>query len=54
MPMSAQSSLSHWTTVRPGIVAGSSGTTLIEPSLANDHSSGVLAEMAGQILYGHV
>ena len=27
MPRSAQSSLSHWTTTRPGIVAGSSGTT---------------------------
>src|ERR1700737_2765049 len=27
MPMSAQSSLSHCTTTRPGIVAGSSGTT---------------------------
>ena len=27
MPMSAQSSLSHWTTTRPGMVAGSSGTT---------------------------
>jgi len=27
IPMSAQSSLSHCTTTRPGIVAGSSGTT---------------------------
>ena len=27
IPRSAQSSLSHWTTTRPGIVAGSSGTT---------------------------
>ena len=27
MPMSAQSSLSHWMTTRPGMVAGSSGTT---------------------------
>ncbi len=27
IPMSAQSSLSHWTTTRPGIDAGSSGTT---------------------------
>src|SRR5581483_9359526 len=26
MPISAQSSLSHWTTTRPGMVAGSSGT----------------------------
>ena len=27
MPMSAQSSLSHWMTTRPGMLAGSSGTT---------------------------
>ena len=27
IPRSAQSSLSHWTTTRPGMVAGSSGTT---------------------------
>ena len=27
MPRSAQSSLSHWTTTRPGMEAGSSGTT---------------------------
>ena len=27
MPRSAQSSLSHWTTTRPGMLAGSSGTT---------------------------
>src|SRR5437762_2980363 len=26
-PRSAQSSLSHWTTLRPGMAAGSSGTT---------------------------
>ena len=27
IPMSSQSSLSHWTTVRPGMVAGCKGTT---------------------------
>ena len=27
MPISAQSSLSHWTTTRPGMLAFSSGTT---------------------------
>ena len=49
MPSAAQSSLSHWITERPGMVAGSSGTT---PSSrpGDHHAARVLAEMARQIL----
>ena len=50
MPMSAQSSLSHCTTTRPGMVAGSSGTTESSCALADHHAAGVLAEVARQIL----
>ena len=50
MPMSAQSSLSHCTTTRPGMVAGSSGTTESSCPWQIDHAAGVLAEMARQIL----
>ena len=32
--------------------AGSSGTTLIEPPLADHHAAGVLAEMARHVLQG--
>ena len=45
MPRSAQSSLSHWTTVRPGIEARSKGTTRSMP-LAYHHATGVLSEMS--------
>ena len=50
MPMSAQSSLSHWTTTRPGIEAGSSGTTESSAPWQIDHAARVLAEMPRQIL----
>ena len=51
MPMSAQSSLSHCTTTRPGMLAFSSGTHGVELSLADHHAAGVLAEMPRQILH---
>ncbi len=51
MPMSAQSSLSHCTTTRPGMVAGSSGTTESSCPWQIDHAARVLAEMARQILH---
>ena len=51
IPMSAQSSLSHWTTTRPGMLAFSSGTHGIELPLADHHAAGMLAEMARQILH---
>ena len=53
MPMSAQSSLSHCTTLRPGIVAGSSGTTESSWPWQIDHAAGMLAEMPRQILNAH-
>ena len=46
IPRSAQSSLSHWTTTRPGIVAGSSGTTSSSRPAAEHHAARVLAEVA--------
>ena len=51
MPMSAQSSLSHCTTTRPGMLAFSSGTTDDELALADHHAAGMLAEMARQVLH---
>ena len=53
-PRSAQSSLSHSITTRPGMVAGSSGTIAVELALADHHASGMLAQMPRQILRGHV
>ena len=53
IPRSAQSSLSHCTTTRPGIVAGSSGTTRIKLALADHHAAGVLAQMPRQVLQPH-
>ena len=53
MPRSAQSSLSHCTTVRPGMEARSRGTTRVQLALADDHAAGVLAEMAWQVLHAH-
>ncbi len=50
MPRSAQSSLSHWMTVRPGMVAGSMGHDGVESTTGDDHAAGVLAEVAGQVL----
>ena len=49
MPRSAQSSLSHWMTVRPGMAAGSSGTTSSSRPGGDDHAARVLAEVAGQV-----
>ena len=46
----AQSSLSHWITERPGIVAGSSGTTSSSRPAAIDHAARVLAEVTRQPL----
>ena len=51
IPMSAQSSLSHWTTTRPGMVAFSSGTHGVELPLADHHAARMLAEMPRQILH---
>ena len=51
IPRSAQSSLSHCTTTRPGIEAFSSGTTSSSRPWQIDHAAGVLAEMARQILH---
>ena len=53
MPRSAQSSLSHWTTVRPGIDARSMGTTRFSIPSTNDHATRVLAKMTWQIVYSH-
>ena len=50
MPRSAQSSLSHCTTIRPGMLAGSSGHDLVEPSLRDHHPARVLAEVPRQVL----
>ena len=50
MPMSAQSSLSHCTTTRPGMLAFSSGTTRVEPPLADHHAARVLPEVPRQVL----
>ncbi len=49
--MSAQSSLSHWMTVRPGMEAGSMGTTALELAAADHHAAGVLPEMTRQVLH---
>ena len=54
MPMSAQSSLSHCTTTRPGMVAGSSGTMVSRLAAEDDHAAGVLAEMTRQVLHREV
>jgi hypothetical protein len=48
IPRSSQSSLSHCTTTRPGMLAGSSGTTRSRLALADDHAAAVLAEVARQ------
>ena len=50
MPRSAQSSLSHWTIMRPGMVAGSSGTTSSSRPCATTMPARVLAEVARQVL----
>ena len=50
MPRSAQSSLSHCTTTRPGIAAGSSGTTSSSRAGGDHHAARVLAEVARQVL----
>ena len=51
MPMSAQSSLSHCTTTRPGMLAFSSGTTDDSVALADHHAAGMLAEVPRQVLH---
>jgi hypothetical protein len=50
MPMSAQSSLSHCTTTRPGMDGGLERHHGIELPLADHHAAGVLAEVARQVL----
>ncbi len=50
MPMSAQSSLSHWMTTRPGHAGGLERHDRVERALADHHAAGVLAEMARQVL----
>src|SRR5947209_3604258 len=47
-PISLQSSLSHCTTTRPGMLAGSSGTIWSRPSLTQDHTARVLPQMPRQ------
>ena len=53
IPRSAQSSLSHCTTVRPGIDARSSGTTHVQLPLADHHAARVLPQVPRQILHPH-
>ena len=50
-PRSAQSSLSHWTTTRPGMDAGSSGTTESSWPWQTIMPPRMLAQMAGHVLY---
>ena len=51
MPMSAQSSLSHCTTTRPGHRRRLERHHGIELPLADDHPAGMLPQMARQILH---
>ena len=50
IPISAQSSLSHWTTTRPGMDGGFQRHHGIERALADHHAARVLAQMARQVL----
>ena len=51
MPMSAQSSLSHCTTTRPGMAGGLERDHRVEAALADHHAARMLAEMARQVLH---
>src|SRR6185312_11740676 len=53
IPKSAQSSLSHCTTTRPGILAGSSGTTESSWPWADHHAAAVLSQVPGHVLQPH-